>query len=278
MDKAKLQYLKDTFKQLISELLFPAACALIATVYQYSTSPHGFLTELGAKSAFEQLSAYFLKLFYWGAFFAYAIRAMKAVRDRKNHDTVMQKQQVVLDRLDSNQKNQEVVIQKQQAALDRLDSLAVDMVGYSTGGNGYCYIWNVSHNGSQITRVEIMTVGDFAMLDVSCGINSLASMAQRRVQLKATGNPHFLLGSDYSFSFPSLPKNVIWSVECNIPLQGSISRYFIRWQARNGSWVQRLEVNALVRVLRPVRSFVNREDGIAIQYPQDAVLDLDDWK
>lgn len=257
MNKATFQYSKDTAKQLASELLLPAVCAFIATAYQYSTSPNGFIGELGSKPVFEQLSAYFLKLFYWGAFFAYALRAMKAVRDRRNHDTV---------------------IQKQQAVLDRLESLAADLVGYSTGGDGYCYIWNVRHNGAQITRVEIMIAGNFALLDVSCGINSLASMAQRREQLQTTGNPHFLLGSDHTLSFPTLPKNVIWTVECNIPLQGPISRYFIRWKAKNGSWVQRLEVDARQRVPRPVRIFVNREDGVAIKYPQDAVLDLDEWK
>jgi len=124
---------------------------------------HSFVT----RPAFDQLSAYFLKLFYWGAFFATAQRSWKVVKDRRNHASVMQ---------------------KQEDALERLQAIATDLAGHATGGAGHCFIWNVRHNGMAITNLEISVVGDFAMQQVSMGITSMEAAKRNFQKTKQTGN------------------------------------------------------------------------------------------
>lgn len=257
MIKNTLLAIKDTAAQLAAELILPAICALIATIYEYASSTQGLQGTLTSKSGFDILAAYFLKLFYWGAFFAYVLRAMKTVRDRKNHATV---------------------VQKQEAVLARMESLTRDLVGHSTGGDGHCYIWNVRHDGSNITSLEIAVVGDFAIQNVAIGLSSIASTKEGFQKMKATGNLQHFFRSDFSWKLDFLRPSMIHSVPCKIPLLGEVSRYFVRWQARNGNWSQKLEVDARNLVPRPVRTVVITDDNNKISDPKGIDFETPEWQ
>lgn len=255
MTTKKFQIAADVVKQLASDLLLPALCALAATLWEYHGSDVGLYGSL-EKPAFDQLSAYFLKLFYWGAFFAYGLRALKVVRDRRNHASV---------------------IEKQEAVLTRLQSIATDLEGLSTGGSGHCFVWNVRHNGSSITTLEISVVGDFAMQEVSLGVNSVAASRQFLQQTQATGDTRYIFQQQHSFLLGFLRPNQILSVSCNIPLQGPTSRYWLRWSARNGTWTQKLEVDATRPSHSPTRTVVYGHDNAKFSHPEGTNLGGPDW-
>lgn len=257
MTKEKFQIARDVIKQLASDLLLPALCALAATFWEYHRNAAGIYGSL-AQPVFDQLSAYFLKLFYWGAFFAYGLRALKVVRDRRNHASV---------------------IGKQEAVLARLQSIATDLEGHSTGGNGHCFVWNVRHNGSSITSLEISVVGDFAMQEVSVGINSVAASQQGIRKVQATGDTRYFFQREHSFVLGFLRPNQILTVPCNIPLQGPTSRYWLHWSARNGTWTQKVEVE--VDATQPshssTRSVVHGHDQATFSHPEGTNLDGHHW-
>lgn len=255
MTKEKFQTALDGVKQLASDLLLPAICALGATLWEYHKSDTGLNASLG-RPVFDQLSAYFLKLFYWGAFFAYGLRALKVVRDRRNHASV---------------------IEKQEAVLTRMQSIATDLEGHATGGSGHCFVWNVRHNGSFITSLEISVVGTFAMQDVSLGINSMAAAKRLFQQTQSTGDTRYIFQCEHTFSLPFVRPNQILSVSCNIPLQGPTSRYMLRWSARNGIWTQKVEVDATLASHRTMKTVVYSHDNTKIADPAGTELETPEW-
>lgn len=159
-----------------------------------------------------------------------------------------------------------------------MESLATDLAGHATGGAGHCFIWNVRHNGMVITSLEISVVGDFAMQQVSMSITSMPEAKRNYQKMQATGDTNHLFRSEYSTSFAFLRPNQIVSFPCNIPLHGPISRYFVRWGARNGSWTQKVEVDGADASPRPMKTVVYSHDNAKVSDPEGTELDTQEWQ
>ncbi|OWQ46604.1 hypothetical protein CDL60_14180 [Roseateles noduli] len=256
MKKVGWSMLWATIKQLAAELLLPAVCAAVATAYQYHAAPGGIPAAWQAKPVFDHASAYFLKLFFFGAFFAYFLRAMKTVRDRRNHDSV---------------------IKRQEAVLTRLEALSTDLSGHTTGGNGFCYVWSIQTRNGEIVALDIAIDGNFALREVSIGVTSLESAKQRLRASMQTGDIQHALQSDHNFKLTIVTPNQILSLPCRIPLTGAVSRYWVRWNAANGHWTQQLEIDANASRDRVVRTRVHRQDHSMFFSPKDTVQDEDAW-
>ncbi|MCO5356559.1 hypothetical protein [Acidovorax kalamii] len=204
-----------TTKRIVAEAAIPAIVSLGFTAFS-----------LNAKLSWTWAEAIqtFGGTFFFAAYFInYGLRVHKQVQDADRHSAV---------------------VGQQQELLAEMRATARDVAAYATGGDSFIYVESavIEEYGSQafhVARINCLVNGKYPLFDVNVTMMNLdhpgtraglrespKEFTQRNTLLVGTVVPGFLHGSRVSIPL----------------LNDRPNRLAFNWQARNGSWHQRVEI------------------------------------
>jgi hypothetical protein len=176
----------------------------------------------GGVSAFDWISAYFLKVFFIASFFRVWQIARKREIDERNHSRV---------------------IGKQEQVLARLESVGQRLEGLIDGGDSYCYISGVTSIGDKIVSADVSVVGEHALHDVRARVTASYKMLGNLQSFGKTSDRRELFKVLYEFDpVTTLPAKILAFRSCEIKLvEPQRFDLFVHWRARNGGWSQKIQ-------------------------------------
>lgn len=232
--KDKLQHWRKVFVRLVKDLGIPAAFAVCITMYQSLDS---------GKSVLAILGSFFTTLFFCAAYFSYVQRARKVVVDEENHNDVVSKQNQVIERLEGLAGD---LSNRQEMLVTQLEKLADDLSGHVTGGKGFCYVWFTQIDSMCIRELNVMLHGDYSMQETRIEVVNFESIA-KLISIYGTTLPLDMLQKrDFVQIVGTILPNVSYLITSNIAFEDPRRiRLHIHWQAKNGVWYQRLQLEHL---------------------------------
>ena len=257
------ELIRKTTIRVLRDLWIPASISLaIEIIRNYKDWP-GFFTFLGA---------FFTTTFYAGAYFAYVQRAKKFVIDERNHNKVTGKQDALTNRLEN--LADELTI-RQDVVLKRFEVLRDDLEGLTTGGDGFAYVWLVRTSDTAVFELNVSVNGKFPLHEARLSVSNLTSTQAKLNLARKTGDPFALMASDFSYGPSTMIPNIVYPIRCNLPItEKNKIRLHLNWQAKNGTWYQRIQLEKIGNDWK-MATFVKRGEDVIFSktddvYPKNA--------
>jgi hypothetical protein len=255
--ESKWQLVKDVTVRVLLDLWVPAVIALGIEAYKSFQHWAGWLPTLGA---------FFTTMFFTGAYVNWVQRAKKFVIDQRNHSNVLSKQDALIDHL---HKLTNDLSDRQNVVLNSFEALRDDLEGLTTGGPGFAYVWFVRTTDTTVIELDVMVEGKFPLHEVHLGVTNLTSMREKLEQMRRTGDPYVAMTRDLNHAPGTLIPNLTYPVRCTLPItENNKIRLHLNWQAKNGTWYQRIQLEKIDSEWK-MATFIKRGEDVIYSKTDD---------